>query len=142
MQSTSAWSSTSGRLTYRYCRGRGIASRRALESHPCTAAQRKNTRRVEPYERRGPSFFSILVELANVLWRNPAEFGDAGGLQVLGECRQLLDVLPGRFRRQSAMRMHKQQGIAVPCRCLWPAKADRVPRGAGRSAAIREDAGG
>src|ERR1017187_1759539 len=97
MQSTSAWSSTSGRLTYRYCRGRGIASRRALESHPCTAAQRKNTRRVEPYERRGPSFFSILVELANVLWRNPAEFGDAGGLQVLGECRQLLDVTSWPF---------------------------------------------
>src|SRR5271169_1385494 len=51
----------------------------------------------------------ILVELTNVPRRNPVEFCDAGALQVLGERRQLLGVLPGCFRRQSAMRLHKQQ---------------------------------
>jgi hypothetical protein len=44
-----------------------------------------------------------------VHWRNPVEFCDAGALQILGERRQLLDVLPDCFRRQSAMRLHKQQ---------------------------------
>jgi hypothetical protein len=48
-----ALASTSGRFTYQYCLGRGTGSFREPESQPCTVPQRKKTRRVEPYERRG-----------------------------------------------------------------------------------------
>src|SRR5436853_7544913 len=51
----------------------------------------------------------ILRELTNVPWPDPVEFRNASALQLLGERRQLLCVLPCHFRRQSAMRLHKQQ---------------------------------